>query len=108
MDREGVRRANRLLEKALSTSSEPEALALIEKAYPILARVINEAEAEMPPPPDGRRRERRLRKDRRAGRRQAPAPGPAAAPKTVPGAAAAYREAATPPRRPSGDVDVTA
>ncbi len=106
MDREGVRRAGRLLEKALSTSSEPEALALLEKAYPILARVINDAEAEMPPPPDGRRRERRLLKDRRAGRRQAPAP--AAAPKTVPGAAAAYREAATPPRRPSGDVDVTA
>lgn len=104
MDREGVRRASRLLEKALSTNSEPEALALVEKAYPILARVINAAEAELAPAPDGRRRERRLVKDRRASRRS----DAGTQPRNIPGAAAAYRDAAKPPRRPPGDVDTTA
>lgn len=110
MDREGVRRAGRLLEKALSTDSEPEALALLEKAYPILAQVINAAEAELPPPPGGRRRERRFLKDRRAGRRQAASAGdaPVRTPKTVPGARSAYRDATAPPRGSSGDMDLNA
>jgi len=69
-----------LLAKAESTQWDAEAAALVEKAYQLLAGVINAA-GNQPPPASAapRRHERRLRRERRAGRRSggvtAPLPG---------------------------------
>ena len=80
MDRCGVDKAAKLLAKAQSTEWNGEGLALVEKAYQLLAGVINAADHAAGDDPAGpRRRERRLRRDRRTGRHAthaaAPLPG---------------------------------
>jgi hypothetical protein len=69
MDRSGVEKAAKLLAKAQSTGWNGEGIAFVEKAYQLLAGVINAADHEMGLDPGSpRRRERRLRRERRAGR----------------------------------------
>jgi hypothetical protein len=64
--------AAKLLAKARSTDSDAEAVALVEKSYGLLARVITAYDDEQPIGPGGtRRRERRYLRDRRVERRGA-------------------------------------
>jgi hypothetical protein len=66
MSRELVQTAAKLLAKAQSTTSEYEAIALVERSYGLLAQVINEFDLEHDGSPgSGRRRERRRLHERR-------------------------------------------
>jgi hypothetical protein len=66
MSRELVQTAAKLLAKAQSTTSEYEAIALVERSYGLLAQVINEFDMEHDGSPGGgRRRERRRLHERR-------------------------------------------
>ena len=66
MSRELVQTAAKLLAKAQSTTSEYEAIALVERSYGLLAQVINEFDLEHDGSPGaGRRRERRRLHERR-------------------------------------------
>jgi hypothetical protein len=70
MDRKNMELAANLLAKALRTDFEGEAIALVEKSYSLLAKVITAYDDSIGPAPSGtRRRERRLLRDRRATRR---------------------------------------
>ena len=70
MDRKNMELAANLLAKALRTDFDPEAIALLEKSYSLLAKVITAYDDSVgPASPGGRRRERRLLRDRRATRR---------------------------------------
>lgn len=76
MDRSELTRASKLLQKAESTSSDHEAVALAAGAYRLLAGAItayDEAHADALPPGTPRR-ERRLLPDRRAAQRSEAAP----------------------------------
>lgn len=66
MERNGLKRAAKLLDKAVSTDSEHEAVALAEHAYRLVARAITEYDIERGETVFGTpRRERRLLADRR-------------------------------------------
>jgi hypothetical protein len=67
MDRKKMELAANLLAKALRTDFDGEAIALVEKSYSLLAKVITAHDDSVPP--GARRRERRLLRDRRATRR---------------------------------------
>jgi len=70
MDRKNMELAAHLLAKAQSTDFDPEAIALVEKSYSLLAKVITAFDEATDSAPSGtRRRERRLLRDRRAARR---------------------------------------
>jgi hypothetical protein len=70
MDRKNMELAANLLAKALRTDFDGEAIALVEKSYSLLAKVITAYDDSLGPAPTGaRRRERRLLRDRRATRR---------------------------------------
>jgi hypothetical protein len=68
MDRATIEKVAKLLAKAESTNSEPEAIALIEKCYRMLAEVINEYDQRSGDANGPRRRERRHLFDRRRSR----------------------------------------
>jgi len=106
MDRSGVETAAKLLAKAQSTDWDDESIALVEKAYQLLAGVITRAEDEAGSSPTAqRRRERRYRRDRRVGRRSTMA-APAM---FAPDPGLAYRRLAEGLRpQASGAVNVTA
>jgi hypothetical protein len=65
MSRELVQTAAKLLAKAQSTTSEFEAIALVERSYGLLAQVINEFDLKYDGSAGGRRRERRRLHERR-------------------------------------------
>jgi hypothetical protein len=66
MSREMIQTAAKLLAKAQSTTSEHEAIALIERSYGLLAQVINAYDLKHDNVPGGpRRRERRRLYERR-------------------------------------------
>jgi hypothetical protein len=69
MDRRALHKAAKLLAKAQETTFDPEAAALAEKAYRLLAEFLNEVERETAPGGASRRRERRHLRDRRSPRR---------------------------------------
>jgi hypothetical protein len=70
MDRKSLDLAAQLLAKAQRTNFDAEAIALIEKSYSLLAKVITAFDDEVDPTTTAtRRRERRLLRDRRATRR---------------------------------------
>jgi hypothetical protein len=70
MDRRNMELAAQLLAKAQRTDFDAEAIALVEKSYALLAKVITAFDDEADPTHAGpRRRERRLLRDRRAARR---------------------------------------
>jgi hypothetical protein len=70
MDRKNMELAANLLAKALRTDFDEEAIALLEKSYSLLAKVITAYDDGVgPATPGTRRRERRLLRDRRATRR---------------------------------------
>ncbi len=79
MGRATVETAAKLLAKAQSTTSDEEAMALVERCYELLARVIN-AHDEANPVTGQRRRERRRLAERRrrarADAKDATASGP--------------------------------
>jgi len=66
MSRELVQTAGKLLAKAQSTTSDHEAIALVERSYSLLAQVITAYDQEHPSGSGGaRRRERRRLYERR-------------------------------------------
>ncbi len=66
MSREMVQTAAKLLAKAQSTTSDHEAIALVERSYSLLAKAISEYDQQHPSGSGGlRRRERRRLNDRR-------------------------------------------
>jgi hypothetical protein len=69
MDRKNIDLAAQLLAKAQRTDFDAEAIALIEKSYSLLAKVITAFDEADPSHSGPRRRERRLLRDRRASRR---------------------------------------
>jgi hypothetical protein len=70
MDRRNMELAAQLLAKAQRTDFDAEAIALIEKSYALLAKVITAFDDETDPTSAApRRRERRLLRDRRSTRR---------------------------------------
>jgi hypothetical protein len=70
MDRKNMQLAANLLAKALRTDFDAEAIALLEKSYSLLAKVITAYDDSVgPAAPGTRRRERRLLRDRRTTRR---------------------------------------
>jgi hypothetical protein len=74
MSREQVQTAAKLLAKAQSTTSDHEAVALVERSYALLAQVINTYDQEHPNGAAGarRRERRRLHERRRRPRSEAP------------------------------------
>ncbi len=82
MDRGTIGLASKLLAKAQVTTFAPEAAALTERAYRLLAEALNTYDAEVASAGPVRRRERRHRSDRRAhsaaSRSDAPGPMPRA------------------------------
>jgi hypothetical protein len=77
MERRGLHRAVKLLEKARSTDSDAEAAALVLHSYRLLAQVITQYDLECGETEFGpHRRERRLIADRRASRAAAVDPEP--------------------------------
>jgi hypothetical protein len=66
MDRDNLGLAAKLLAKAQNTNFDPEAAALAEKAYRLLAEFLNAYEGEAGSTGVARRRERRHLRDRRA------------------------------------------
>ncbi len=73
MSREMVQTAAKLLAKAQSTTSDYEAIALVERSYALLAQVINAYDLENEDGEGGwrRRERRRLRERRRRARSDA-------------------------------------
>ncbi len=69
MDRSKLRLASKLLAKAQETDFDAEAAALAEKAYRLLAEILNAYEGETGSTGVARRRERRQLRDRRTQRR---------------------------------------
>jgi hypothetical protein len=70
IDRRSMELAAHLLAKAQSTEFDAEAVALVEKSYVLLAKVITAFDDAAEPTTSGvRRRERRHLRDRRAARR---------------------------------------
>jgi hypothetical protein len=69
IDRSGIKMALRLLAKAESTDSDPEAIALVERSYSLLADTINAYDLVVAQQSGPRRRERRRIFDRRSARR---------------------------------------
>jgi hypothetical protein len=70
IDRKTLDLAGSLIAKAQRTDYDSEAIALVEKAYSLLAKVITTYDDAVAPPGAGsRRRDRRLIRDRRATRR---------------------------------------
>jgi hypothetical protein len=70
MDRKSLELAANLLAKARSTDFDVEAVALVEKSYVLLAKVITDFDESADASKSGpRRRERRHLRDRRATRR---------------------------------------
>jgi hypothetical protein len=69
IDRSGIKMAARLLAKAESTDSDPEAIALVERSYSLLADTINAYDLVSAQQSGPRRRERRRLFDRRSARR---------------------------------------
>ncbi len=65
MSREMVQTAAKLLAKAQSTTSDYEAIALVERSYGLLAQVINAYDLENDNADGWRRRERRRLRERR-------------------------------------------
>jgi anti-sigma-K factor RskA len=71
IDRKTLDVAGSLIAKAQRTEFDSEAIALVEKSYSLLAKVITAYdEAAAPASAGTRRRERRLLRDRRATRRR--------------------------------------
>lgn len=66
MDRSNLQLAAKLLAKAQVTNFDAEAAALAEKAYRLLAQLLNDYEGEAGSTGGARRRERRHLRDRRA------------------------------------------
>jgi hypothetical protein len=72
IDRKNLEVAASLIAKAQRTDFDGEAIALVEKSYAFLAKVITAYDDAVEPSPSGTRRcERRLLRDRRATRRRA-------------------------------------
>jgi hypothetical protein len=72
IDRKTLDLAGSLIAKAQRTDFDGEAIALVEKSYSLLAKVITAYDDAVAPTTTGtRRRERRLLRDRRATRRLA-------------------------------------
>ena len=71
MSREMVQTAAKLLAKAQSTTSDHEAIALVERAYRLLAKAINTYDAEHESDAPRRRERRRLLERRRCSRTEA-------------------------------------
>jgi len=70
IDRRSMELAANLLAKAQRTDFDPEAIALVEKSYIMLAKVITAFDDAADPTASGaRRRERRHLRDRRSARR---------------------------------------
>jgi hypothetical protein len=70
IDRKNLELAASLIAKARRTDFDGEAIALVEKSYSLLAKVITAYDEAAGPAASGpRRRERRLLRDRRATRR---------------------------------------
>jgi hypothetical protein len=70
MDRKNIELAAQLLAKAHRTNFDAEAIALVEKSYSLLAKVITAFDEAADQGQGGsRRRERRLLRDRRGTRR---------------------------------------
>jgi hypothetical protein len=69
MDRRNMELAAQLLAKAQRTDFDAEAIALVEKSYSLLAKVITAFDDDVPAHAGPRKRERRLLRDRRATRR---------------------------------------
>jgi hypothetical protein len=65
MDQVTLGLANKLLNKAQSTSFDAEAAALTERAYRLLANVLNDHNSQTPSDGLSRKRERRHLRDRR-------------------------------------------
>ena len=65
MSREMVQTAAKLLAKAQSTTSDHEAIALVERSYRLLAKAINAYDAQYDNGSGPRRRERRRLQERR-------------------------------------------
>jgi hypothetical protein len=76
MDRKNMELAANLLAKAMRTDFDAEAIALLEKSYSLLAKVITAYDESVGPATPAtrgtRRRERRLLRERRATRRLGP------------------------------------
>ncbi|HEY7948254.1 MAG TPA: hypothetical protein VID75_11320 [Acidimicrobiales bacterium] len=70
MNQSKVQTALKLLAKAQSTTSDYEAVALVERSYALLAEVITEYDEAAEGPGGPRRRERRRLQDRRRRARQ--------------------------------------
>ncbi|HVC69108.1 MAG TPA: DUF2786 domain-containing protein [Acidimicrobiales bacterium] len=72
MNQAKVETASKLLAKAESTTSDYEAVALVERAYSLLAQVITEFDESVTGAAGVRRRERRRLQERRRRTRQSP------------------------------------
>ena len=102
VDQSRVRVAMALLAKAQSTDAQPEAAALVERSYRLLAELITQHDQEQGETLFGpRRRERRFLRDRRADRRGKPVPEPVVPPR-APGAAGPGVDSAARYRRSDG------
>ncbi len=66
MDQVALGLANKLLNKAQSTSFDAEAAALTERAYRLLANALNDHDSQTPSDGLPRKRERRHLRDRRS------------------------------------------
>ncbi|MGH9018448.1 MAG: hypothetical protein ACRDY1_11930, partial [Acidimicrobiales bacterium] len=75
MSRELVETAAKLLAKAQSTTSDYEAIALVERSYSLLADAINAYDQQHDTTPGARRRERRRLSERRRQPRPAATEG---------------------------------
>jgi len=102
MGRAHIETVQKLLAKAQSTSSDAEAMALVERSYELLARAINEHDEANPN--GARRRERRRLRDRR---RRARAEQVAAEPEGAGDPIARYRATAARREAGRGAVDVS-
>ncbi|HUO49547.1 MAG TPA: DUF2786 domain-containing protein [Acidimicrobiales bacterium] len=101
LDRATIDQVAKLMAKARSTEYDPEAVALVERAYSLLAQVLSDYDQV-----SGAvgRRERRLIRDRRRGRRdRVYGERPPASPATSPtDGTERYREIAADTRRQGG------
>lgn len=87
-----VQTAAKLLAKAQSTTSDHEAIALVERSYHLLAKAINAYDAQYDNGGSPRRRERRrLHERRRRARSEERAASPETAPTTAADSVARYR-----------------
>ena len=101
LDRSKIDQVAKMMTKARSTEYDAEAVALVERAYSLLARLLSEYDQASGAPG---RRERRLIRDRRKGRRdRVYGDRPAAAPVVSPSdGTERYREIAADTRRQAG------